>query len=606
MSDSDDVGPLPARPTTKKRRITPHEHLFLDDMPSSEMYEVSYMHRDVVTHTVVSKKKFVVTGSSDGQLKFWSKNTDKFGIEAVKQFRAHLLGFTGMTLSAEGDWLATCSFDKTVKLFDVENFDMINILELDYVPSALAFLSHSGGARLELAVADESSNVIRVYDMSAASTEPISTVELHSSPVVLINVNYKERVAISVDQRGLMHYWSTEDFKMPDGLAFKMYSQTDLYEFAKAKVVPWSLEFSPDGSLFATHSPDLAVRVFRFHTGKLYRKYDETSAQYNDAQKKFESMYKLDNIDFGRRMAIEKDCLASLGGTKQDFKGGVPNVIFDASGNFILYSTMLGIKMLNIHTNKLARLLGKVENTERFLHLGLYQDTRGKLNEASMAVTSQEDRVRDPILFATAFKKPRFYCFSRREPEDDDENDPEGGRDIFNEKPTQEDLEGHQQAKVAKLGNVAKVGTTMGDIIIKLFPDEVPKTVENFVTHSRDGYYDNVIFHRIIKNFMIQTGDPQGDGTGGASIWGGEFEDEFVRSLRHDRPFTVSMANAGPNTNGSQFFITTIPTPWLDNKHTVFGRVVGGMDVVQAIEKVRTDKGDKPWNEIKIVRITIE
>eukprot|EP00658_Telonema_sp_P-2_P030891 TRINITY_DN23242_c0_g1_i2.p1 TRINITY_DN23242_c0_g1~~TRINITY_DN23242_c0_g1_i2.p1 ORF type:complete len:332 (-),score=100.45 TRINITY_DN23242_c0_g1_i2:494-1489(-) len=316
--------------------------------------------------------------------------------------------------------------------------------------------------------------------------------------------------------------------------------------------------------------------------------------------------YKLDNIDFGRRMAIEKDCLASLGGTKQDFKGGVPNVIFDASGNFILYSTMLGIKMLNIHTNKLARLLGKVENTERFLHLGLYQDTRGKLNEASMAVTSQEDRVRDPILFATAFKKPRFYCFSRREPEDDDENDPEGGRDIFNEKPTQEDLEGHQQAKVAKLGNVAKVGTTMGDIIIKLFPDEVPKTVENFVTHSRDGYYDNVIFHRIIKNFMIQTGDPQGDGTGGASIWGGEFEDEFVRSLRHDRPFTVSMANAGPNTNGSQFFITTIPTPWLDNKHTVFGRVVGGMDVVQAIEKVRTDKGDKPWNEIKIVRITIE
>ena len=112
-----------------------------------------------------------------------------------------------------------------------------------------------------------------------------------------------------------------------------------------------------------------------------------------------------------------------------------------------------------------------------------------------------------------------------------------------------------------------------------------PKTVENFATHATNGYYDGVIFHRVIKGFMVQTGDPLGDGTGGTSIWGHEFEDEFHRSLRHDRPFTVSMANAGPNTNGSQFFITTAPTTWLDNKHTVFGRVVQGMDVVQGIEK---------------------
>lgn len=161
--------------------------------------------------------------------------------------------------------------------------------------------------------------------------------------------------------------------------------------------------------------------------------------------------------------------------------------------------------------------------------------------------------------------------------------------------------------------------TTMGDIHMKLYPEECPKTVENFTTHCRNGYYDNLIFHRVIKGFMIQTGDPLGDGTGGQSIWGREFEDEFhkrfwafpvlpiislcvaldypenrlvvwglklndiisVCSLRHDRPFTISMANAGANTNGSQFFITTIATPWLDNKHTVFGRVSKGMDVVQ-------------------------
>ena len=127
----------------------------------------------------------------------------------------------------------------------------------------------------------------------------------------------------------------------------------------------------------------------------------------------------------------------------------------------------------------------------------------------------------------------------------------------------------------------------MGDIHIKLFLEDCPKTVENFITHSKNSYYDNLIFHRVIRGFMIQTGDPNGDGTGGESIWGGEFEDEFVKHLKHDRPFTVSMANAGPNTNGSQFFVTTIPCPWLDGKHTVFGRVFKGMDVVQEIENVK-------------------
>merc|ERR1712066_1097271 len=135
--------------------------------------------------------------------------------------------------------------------------------------------------------------------------------------------------------------------------------------------------------------------------------------------------------------------------------------------------------------------------------------------------------------------------------------------------------------------------------VIKLFFQETPKSVENFTVHSKNGYYDNIIFHRVIQGFMIQTGDPQGDGTGGESIWGGEFEDEFHRSLKHDRPFTLSMANAGPNTNGSQFFVTTVPCPWLDNKHTVFGEVVEGMDVVKKIEAVGSQSG-KPMKRIMI------
>ncbi len=104
---------------------------------------------------------------------------------------------------------------------------------------------------------------------------------------------------------------------------------------------------------------------------------------------------------------------------------------------------------------------------------------------------------------------------------------------------------------------------------------------------------------------MVQTGDPKGDGTGGESIWGAEFEDEFNRALRHDRPYTLSMANAGPNTNGSQFFITTAPTPWLDNKHTVFGRVTQGFDVVTRIESSKVNKHDRPLEPIKIQSVEV-
>jgi len=128
------------------------------------------------------------------------------------------------------------------------------------------------------------------------------------------------------------------------------------------------------------------------------------------------------------------------------------------------------------------------------------------------------------------------------------------------------------QTKKTETGTGAVIHTTYGDIHIRLFPDAAPKTVENFVTHSKNGYYNNTIFHRVIRKFMIQGGDPLGDGTGGESIWGREFEDEFS-SLKHDKPYTVSMANAGPNTNASQFFITTEKTvssfPVIHDEHVL-------------------------------------
>ena len=126
------------------------------------------------------------------------------------------------------------------------------------------------------------------------------------------------------------------------------------------------------------------------------------------------------------------------------------------------------------------------------------------------------------------------------------------------------------------------------------------QTCKNFATLAATGKYDNVIFHRIIPGFMIQGGDPTGTGTGGSSIYGAKFEDEFVSSLKHDGKGTLSMANSGPGTNGSQFFITLGPTPHLNGKHTVFGKVVQGMDVVDKLGSVETGRADKPVQDVMI------
>ena len=181
---------------------------------------------------------------------------------------------------------------------------------------------------------------------------------------------------------------------------------------------------------------------------------------------------------------------------------------------------------------------------------------------------------------------------------------------------------------------VAIMHTTMGDIKIKLFKEQTPKTFENFTTHAKNGYYNGLIFHRVIKDFMIQGGDPMGSGIGGESIWGRSFEDEFTPEL-HNLRGALSMANAGPNTNGSQFFIVQakeVPagmleqmkdlpdaypeecakayaelggTPWLDFRHTVFGQVFEGMDVVDAIANVKVGMNDKPVEAVKIESIEI-
>jgi len=148
--------------------------------------------------------------------------------------------------------------------------------------------------------------------------------------------------------------------------------------------------------------------------------------------------------------------------------------------------------------------------------------------------------------------------------------------------------------------------TNQGNIEIKLMPEVAPRACENFTKLVEKGYYNGLIFHRVIKSFMLQGGDPTGTGRGGASIWGKPFEDEVTPDVKFDKAGLLAMANAGPNTNGSQFFITTAKTPWLNMKHTIFGEVVSGYDVVQKLENTEADASDRPVSQQKIIKAYIK
>lgn len=600
-SDDEDIGPRPSEMVGKKqKKELEFEHLFIDNLPSMESYEKSFMHRDTITHILVTPKTdFIISASCDGHIKFWKKLAGC--IEFVKHFRAHLGNVQDITSNSTGSLLGTISSDGSVKVFDVVNFDMINMMQLSFTPQSCQWVHSTGDAIPALAISESESGTIRIFDGKGTSDPVHEMVDMHDHPVILIRYNDKYATAISVDKKGMIEYWSSarRDYKFPEGIVeFDSQLDTHLYEFVKNKATVHDINFSPDGSHFASISSDRKVRIFKFKTGQMLRVFDESLEHISGLQK---TKHICSAPEFGRRMAIEHELEKS-----ESFN--LQRIVFDSSGNFILYPNLCGVKVVNWRNNKCIKMLGKSENL-RILGVALYQDIPNKPKAAISAEMQAADNPNleksliDPSLFATSFKKNRFYIFSKRDPEL-----LTGDRDIFNEKPSREDiLAATDEPAQQRLAEYCTIHTSMGDIHCKLFLKETPKTVENFCVHAKNGYYNNHIFHRVIKQFMIQTGDPTGTGSGGESIWGGEFADEFHPSLKHDKPFMMSMANAGANTNGSQFFITVIPCNWLDNKHTIFGQVVSGMEVVQNISNVRTNrKTDKPFDEIKIISVTLK
>ncbi|VDL80938.1 unnamed protein product [Nippostrongylus brasiliensis] len=603
-------------PDVKKERRLKFESTYLRSIPSATQYEKSFMHRDIITHVIATETDFIITASCDGHLKFWKKKYAE-GIEFVKHFRCHLAAFSHLCTNFNGTLLATvCQQDKNVKVFDVENFDMINILKFDFAPRRACWVHQGADAVNFLAVCDSESGKIVIVDGKGTS-EALHTLEnLHYSPVRQIEYNHVMDIIISIDDTGMIEYWSgaKREFKIAENVKFKYKTETDLYEFIKAKTVPVSLAINPKGTMFATYGEDRRIRIFSLPTGKLLKTIDETLSRYQSEAKEQRS-YGLQNMEWNRRVALEKEMDKDKANAFKNIK-----LCWDYSGYFVLYPSPVGIKVYNAYTDCVVREIGK-EETMRLIAVSLCRsvpDIRARLQGAAATIeTEAADNPNlnkitdpDPIMVCCALKKNRFYLFTNTEPYSTDESDESAvSRDVFNERPRKEDqlTAVEQEEETVHTTEEAILHTTMGDIRIRLFPNECPRTVENFSTHARRGYYNGLTFHRVIKSFMIQTGDPTGKGTGGQSIWGADFEDEFHPRLRHDKPFKVSMANAGPNSNGSQFFITVCPAEWLDGKNTIFGEVTDGMNVVQKINQVPTfEKSGRPRSEITIMSITLK
>jgi peptidylprolyl isomerase domain and WD repeat-containing protein 1 len=250
-------------------------------------------------------------------------------------------------------------------------------------------------------------------------------------------------------------------------------------------------------------STDMKIRVFDYASGKLKRTYDESLVSYQ--QRAAAEGGGTSGMGFGRMMAIEKELESSPEALR------LCNLTFDESGHFLVFGSAVGIKILNIVTNRVVRTLGGNESGERFTGLALYQGTPkvdmqyllSLKNSAAQTKTvdeTEKSTVPDPTVYCCSLKKRRFYCFSSREPDESEQP-----RDVLNEKPTEDErLSTFASSASRGLPREATMRTSRGDIHIKLFADDCPRTVENFTTHAKNKYYDNVIFHRVIKGFMIQ------------------------------------------------------------------------------------------------------
>lgn len=582
----------------------------LEGIPEGSRYSSSYMHRDVVSHCIFAGEH-LISASIDGHIKFWKRQVDpkvESLIEFVKDFKAHETPIIDICSSPNKSLVASLSLDGTLRIFDLELHDLLHTIILPSNPRAFSFIDNDS-----LIISQRKQNFGSLWYVSLRSDVVNEICTTHEAPINKIISS--SSFIITVDTDGLIKYWShpitvfTGEENETTSVKDITPKKNKFSNFLSNRAL--SISFSPSNDLFCLFSSDRCIYLFKTESGKLYRIYKEDTFA---------------NETIGK---IEEDL------SKSPY-WECKNVIFDESGKYLLFaSPSASIKVLDHLNNKVISTIANEEIPPLYpLNISLFKglpknwaSIKGGGITTEMASSSSFKREDSSFLVFTSWKRGRFYVVG---------NDCSNldGRDIKNETCGIEavfdsdgdgngDFDNRNDSKSELLSSVKTKATTdkytkaiirssMGDISFK-FLEKCPLAKENFCKLAQKKYYDGTLFHRVIENFMLQGGDPTGSGEGGESCWGGVFDDEIVTdgddggvSIKFNKPFLVAMANSGPNSNGSQFFITVAECPWLDDKHTIFGEVIGGQDVLLMISKTPTNGDDRPLKDVKVVEIDIE
>lgn len=576
---------------------------YLQRLPSSEMYYRSYMHKENLQFVASSaQNNFFLSMSVDGVLKFWHRDTGLAGnseIEFVKLISTKDGSFYSYSISYDGRYIATGFKNGRVCIFEISSFDLINRFDFKVPDGVIVCFFHDPMDPIYmLGIAFSHKPDIVLVDIYSVVNEKNTIPSLlktfnrsNSKPITAMSFIEEKNCAVSVDEDGVIEFWNCNG-ETPK-FDYQSTFDTDLYALAENSLKAISIAVAKTGKYFAICCSDWSVRIFDVNTGKIIQTIaddmpsvlpivskNQKSDSNNDGENKNifteKDLYGLDQDDYDSRVLIERQYRASI---------SYYCVEFDDTGNIILFPSMFGLKYISVHTGEILRMIGKVEKHERF-------------NSVSLLQNQSNDEI--PMAILTAFEKQRFYLFTTKPPES-------SKRDVVNEKSIEKQSKSIRVKKVApaKLPTIATLHTSFGSIKFEMYPDECPLTVENFVTHSKRGYYDNIRIHRVVRDFCIQTGDPTGTGTGGESIWGKNFDDEILPDGHtFDEPGMVGMANNGTNSNASQFFITTQKAPFLNGKHTCWGKVLEGMENIRRMELEKVDLHHHPINEIKLTSIT--
>lgn len=593
-SDDDIVGPsisdlLPkavSKSSETKRPKIEQEHHVEIDLPFDKDYTYSYVLNERITALAqtTGDEFLLITGSQNGIVQFWrrkeksdnSKETLKRSgtnqetgvIEIVSEIRAHPGKEISLLLldSVTSKLASIAKDDKLCNIYDINTLDMIQRIPLKFTPDTSHFnlgcwFTRDMNSYLVLSEKD----TCTIHIINPEDEEEQITKQIHKQPTLIILPNAQHDCIVSFDKRGMIEYWNPFTDEHPPRLKFRYKTETDLMTFVKQRTPVDTAVLDPSGSRLAAYSSKShSVKIFDFATGKLENNLILEKSEITD----------------------DRNCPTTM------VYDSSKKLIYLSYGNYIsVLDTKLGSSVLKLGESCIPRdqPISRFEISKEFSFKRFDIDMVVSKNEILESELEKES-----TLFAITSDGHNLMSFDRADP-----------------KLTTVDLQSktwtRQKTKTVQASYpVVVLHTSLGDIKVKLFNDAAPKAAENFITLCKRNFYDNITFHRVIKEFMIQSGDPLGDGTGGISAWNNHFEDEFSPSLNHSRPYMLSMANSGPNTNGSQFFITTTSTPWLDNKHTVFGEVVDGQDTVKAIEGAETDRNDKPVNQIIILSTSIE